>query len=139
MTFGSRLRQARELKQLTQAQLGRGLGTDGKDVTKAVVSGWEKDQHAPRVDQLALICDRLGCGADYLLFGKVSDLNVGDDMAQLAKRVDGLRGKLREAVLATVEDALEIALASSANPNVVANDEALLSPADLAQLRRRRS
>lgn len=70
MTFGLRLRLVREQKGLTQDGLGKGLGTDGKDVGKSVVYGWEKDQHMPRVDQLLLICQRLDCSADYLLFGK---------------------------------------------------------------------
>jgi transcriptional regulator with XRE-family HTH domain len=70
MTFGARLRAIRESKGLTQEALGRGLGTDGADASKSVVYGWEKDQHHPRVDQLMLICDKLGCTADYLLFGK---------------------------------------------------------------------
>jgi transcriptional regulator with XRE-family HTH domain len=72
MTFGARLTEARKRKQLTQDGLGKGLGTDGKDASKAVVYGWEKDQHFPRVDQLALICERLGCSADYLLFGELT-------------------------------------------------------------------
>lgn len=70
MTFGVRLRLAREQKGLTQEGLGKGLGTRGKDVGKSVVYGWEKDQHFPRADQLALICQALGVDADYLLFGK---------------------------------------------------------------------
>lgn len=69
MSFGTRLSLARKNKGLTQADVGVGLATDGGDASKSVVYGWEKDQHYPRVDQLTLICKRLGCGADYLLFG----------------------------------------------------------------------
>lgn len=74
MSFGTRLRTLREQKGLTQEGLGKGLGTAGADAGKAVVYGWEKDQHHPRVDQLMLICKRLGCSADYLLFGTESNL-----------------------------------------------------------------
>src|SRR4051812_48117156 len=59
MTFGARLRECRKAKHLSQEQLGQGLGTDGKDCTKAVVSGWERGEHFPRVDQLILICQRI--------------------------------------------------------------------------------
>lgn len=59
----------RKLRGMTQTELGKGLGTDGADVGKQVVYGWEKDQHYPRVDQLILICEKLSCSADHLLFG----------------------------------------------------------------------
>ena len=73
MGFGDRLAAARKNSGLTQGELGRGLGTDGADVGKSVVYGWEKDQHHPRVDQLALICKRLNCSADYLLLGEEAE------------------------------------------------------------------
>ncbi len=69
MSFGTRLAAVRKERGLTQQELGRGLGTDGADASKSVVYGWEKDQHYPRVDQLILICRKLHCSADYLLFG----------------------------------------------------------------------
>ena len=69
MTFGKRLAAVRKERGLTQQDLGRGLGTDGADAGKQVVYGWEKDQHFPKVDQLILICRKLKCSADYLLFG----------------------------------------------------------------------
>lgn len=56
---------------MTQTDLGVGLGTDGADVGKQVVYGWEKEQHYPRVDQLILICQKLNISADYLLFGDI--------------------------------------------------------------------
>jgi transcriptional regulator with XRE-family HTH domain len=67
LTFGDRLRQCRRECGMTQAELGKGLGTDGADCGKQVVYGWEKNQHHPRVDQLILICKRLCVSADYLL------------------------------------------------------------------------
>lgn len=74
MTFGTRLAAKRNEKGLTQTGLGVGLNTGGEDASKSVVYGWEKDQHYPRVDQLVLICERLNCSADYLLFGISSTL-----------------------------------------------------------------
>ncbi len=69
MSFGARLAAIRKERGLTQQELGKGLATDGADASKSVVYGWEKDQHYPRVDQLMLICKKLNCSADYLLFG----------------------------------------------------------------------
>lgn len=68
-SFGARLARIRKQRGLTQAELGRGLATNGEDAGKQVVYGWEKDQHYPRVDQLMLICAKLGISADFLLFG----------------------------------------------------------------------
>lgn len=90
MTFGQRLKLAREGKKLTQKQLGEGLGTDGKNCTKAVVSGWEQDKHMPRADQLALICTKLDASADQLLFGKVAGLGLLPEVAELAQTINAL-------------------------------------------------
>lgn len=109
MSFGERLREARKAKGLTQEQLGKGLGTDGKDASKAVVYGWEKDQHYPRVDQLALICQALDCGADYLLFGKTTPALL-PEVAEVAEEINALPPRHREWVLGIVRQTLEVAL-----------------------------
>jgi transcriptional regulator with XRE-family HTH domain len=88
MTFGTRLAAARRDAGLTQQELGQGLGTDGANASKSVVYGWEKDQHAPRVDQLMMICERLSCSADYLLFGKQA--NLTPEALRIAGWVDKL-------------------------------------------------
>lgn len=88
MTFGSRLRLAREAKKMTQTQLGAGLGTDGADVSKAVVLGWEKDRHAPRTDQLAVICTRLTVNPDWLLMGHERLDALSPDAEQIARDFD---------------------------------------------------
>jgi transcriptional regulator with XRE-family HTH domain len=114
MTFGARLAELRKLKRLTQDQLGKGLGTDGKDVGKAVVYGWEKDQHSPRADQLAMICERLGTSADYLLFGRVAEASLLPEVSRLASDINQLPSGQRELVLMTVRNA--VALAGSVMP-----------------------
>jgi transcriptional regulator with XRE-family HTH domain len=99
MTFGMRLTAARKHAGLTQQELGRGLGTDGADASKSVVYGWEKDQHYPRVDQLVLICERLKCSADYLLFGRESQFTP--EARELAKWFDKLTDERDRAVAET--------------------------------------
>lgn len=99
MSFGERLAAARKDAGLTQQELGRGLGTDGADASKSVVYGWEKDQHHPRVDQLILICERLGVSADYLLFGTHPDFTP--EALSVAKWFDKLTDQRDRAVAET--------------------------------------
>jgi transcriptional regulator with XRE-family HTH domain len=107
MNFGDRLRAARVKKGLTQEGLGKGLGTDGKDASKSVVYGWEKGPHHPRVDQLMLICDRLGCSADYLLFGLVRATELSPDAAQIAKEIDAFENEERRYVLNLCKESIK--------------------------------
>lgn len=66
-TFGARLRKARTASKLSQTELGKGMASDGGDLLKAAISSWETDRCSPNVQQLRLICERLGVSADSLL------------------------------------------------------------------------
>lgn len=110
MTFGARLTAARRLKKLTQEGLGKGLGTDGKDASKAVVYGWEKDQHFPRVDQLVLICKKLDASADNLLFGHPTIGALPADLAELVTSINALHGPARDFVIGAAREALSAIL-----------------------------
>lgn len=109
MSFGARLADARKRKGLTQEGLGKGLGTDGADASKSVVYGWEKDQHYPRVDQLVLICQKLGCSADHLLFGKVEESHLPAELADLAQSMTPLQPRLQRWVISTLKTTIEAA------------------------------
>lgn len=98
MTFGERLTAARKKKGLTQDGLGKGLGTDGKDASKAVVLGWEKNRHFPRVDQLAMICERLTVSADYLLFGTKAESDLPQEVLRLASAIEALSADERDLI-----------------------------------------
>lgn len=117
MTFGTRLREKRKAKGLTQAQLGEGLGTDGSNVGKAVVYGWEKDQHSPRADQLAQMVERLDCSADYLLRGWVAEADLSQDVASLARTIDGLEPKARAYLIRMCEDFIALQLPAPPPPS----------------------
>jgi DNA-binding XRE family transcriptional regulator len=65
--FPKRLRDSRILLGLTQAALGEGLGTNGRDLQKAAISSWEVGRTSPTVEQIRLLCQRLGVSADFLL------------------------------------------------------------------------
>lgn len=125
MSFGTRLTEARKKKGLTQDGLGKGLGTDGKDASKAVVYGWEKDQHHPRADQLAMICQKLDVSADYLLFGTVAASELPEDVLKIASEVNALPGKHRRVALAHVRQILDIVneTLQATDPSVTSNGE----------------
>lgn len=107
MTFGERLRAAREKKGLTQQDLGKGLATDGQDASKSVVYGWEKNQHHPRADQLAMICSKLGCSADLLLFGIDTGATLSPESAQLAQEIDQFAGEDRQHVIRLCKETIQ--------------------------------
>lgn len=62
MTYYERLRQLREDKDLTQADLAAILGTARQQVTK-----YETGRQEMTVSKLATLCRALGVSADYLL------------------------------------------------------------------------
>lgn len=124
MTFGSRLTQARKKKGLTQEGLGKGLATAGEDASKSVVYGWEKDQHYPRVDQLKLICEKLECSADFLLFGMESAVALHPDVASFAQELNAMPVKERDFIIRLVRETTMRA------PKHSSGEEARLTHAD---------
>jgi len=65
--FGYRLAAARKKAGLTQDEFGKGMRADGGDLQKATISHWETGTHLPNVEQLRLICVRLGITANDLI------------------------------------------------------------------------
>lgn len=97
--FGARLKAARQEKKLTQAQLGELAGENGKDANKQSIFDWESERYYPKVDQLRVMCLRLGVSADDLIFG---DLKKQVAMAQAQSAVKQLTEEQRMALLATM-------------------------------------
>jgi transcriptional regulator with XRE-family HTH domain len=109
MTFGTRLKQVREAKGITQKTLGKGLGARGKDASKASLSDWEGGDHFPKVDQLIIICERLSASADYLLFGKEVATGLSPEVAALARQIEALPPQRRDQVMKICKSALDMA------------------------------
>jgi transcriptional regulator with XRE-family HTH domain len=107
-SFGTRLKAAREAKGLSQAQLGRGLGAGGADFTRGAVSHWEMDRHEPTLEQLAEICRRLDCSADYLVLARESTLALSPQIARLAKEAESLKASDKEHICALWEQLLTV-------------------------------
>ncbi|EPJ3733254.1 TPA: helix-turn-helix domain-containing protein, partial [Acinetobacter baumannii] len=67
-TLGTRLKNQRKSKKLTQQQVADAIG-----VSKTSVIYWEKDENLPKHDSLMALAQILGVTSDYLLHGKESD------------------------------------------------------------------
>ena len=76
-TFGGRLAVEMERRGMSLVELGKGMGTGGKDLQRAAIWAWTHNRTSPNVDQLRLICDRLGVTPGYMLYGSINlaDLN----------------------------------------------------------------
>ena len=61
-TFGERLRTAREIKGITQSELGELIG-----IGSGSISQWERNAGLPRADHLQNLCRALQVSADFLL------------------------------------------------------------------------
>lgn len=89
MSLGTRIRQARKAKKLTQEQLAEKL-----DITKGSVSQWESDHTVPDLPMFIRLVGALDKSADWLLFGETS--SPGDEVALLrAYRTCGPDGQRR--------------------------------------------
>ncbi len=67
-TLGTRLKNLRKSKKLTQQQVADTIG-----VSKTSVIYWEKDENLPKHDSLMALAQILEVTSDYLLHGKGSD------------------------------------------------------------------
>lgn len=67
-TLGTRLKNLRKTKKLTQQQVADAIG-----VSKTSVIYWEKDENLPKYDSLMTLAQILGVTSDYLLNGKGGD------------------------------------------------------------------
>ena len=69
--IGTRIKQYREAKNLTQKQLAEQIG-----VTNSRVSNWEQGTNAPHVDLLADLCKALSVSPSILLDIRLSDCEL---------------------------------------------------------------
>lgn len=79
-TLGQRIRQRRNHLKLTQKQVGASVG-----VSHVTISQWEKDETAPRGENLYGLCKALGCQPDWLLYGKEDPSPPGPQPEQNAE------------------------------------------------------
>lgn len=84
--FGSRLRDLRNEKKLTQDDLGKMLNVSGK-----TIGAWERDSRQPNIEAINKIASIFNVSTDYLLGNveKKDDDNV--DYVALDKALDNAR------------------------------------------------
>ena len=70
----NRLRELRQSRGWTQAQLGKRIG-----LAKTTISGYEKEDHHLDPPTILILCELFGCTADYLLGRSESRLPVISD------------------------------------------------------------
>ena len=87
---GVRLKHARELKQMSQAELA-----DKTGISKGTISMTERNVTAISIDNLAKVCKALQVSADYVVFGEVSERD--DEWRRLSGTEEGLT--VRQVVL----------------------------------------
>ena len=95
MNFGSRLKKCRIAADLTQEAVGAAFSTDEKPegFIKATISAWELGRNEPSASQIVKLCQLYGVTADYLLFGKQSELEPNESWLLGAYRNAGDVGK----------------------------------------------
>lgn len=103
--FGTRLRQLREERGLTQVELARAAGT-----TWMQISRYERDLHLPAADKLAALARVLRVSADMLLWGDVAGKQAIDikniRLYERFRAVDDLPKHEQETILRLVDAVL---------------------------------
>lgn len=67
-TLGSRIKELRQAKGITQSELGKIL-----NVTDKSISFWETDEKTPRMGKLEELADYFGTTKSYLIDGKINN------------------------------------------------------------------
>lgn len=111
-SIGDRLRHARKLKGLNQADLAERVG-----VSQPAVANWESGVHDPRRVMLAKIADVLGVSREWLAGG---DRSAAETDKQPAAAY--LRRPLRHAPVIAFEDAARMGGEAAADPHALALD-----------------
>ncbi|MDU0319000.1 MULTISPECIES: helix-turn-helix transcriptional regulator [unclassified Enterococcus] len=100
MDFGTRLKELRKSKKLTQQELGNIV-----HVSKVSISGYERGERSPDRETLTALADFFGVTTDYLLGrNKTPDWAKKEDVIQLDKILKSNSGMSYGDDLATEKD-----------------------------------
>lgn len=83
MTFGQKLKQARQNKNYTQKELANLIGAKHNSI-----SNWENDQNKPDPDTIELICGVLEISANYLLGTEDPSKLLSNEALEIAQAYD---------------------------------------------------
>lgn len=84
MTFGERITYARKQKKMTQADLGKAVGTSGD-----IIGKYERDEIKPSIDVAAKIAEALTVTIDYLV-KNTEYQNIDNDALKRLKLLEKL-------------------------------------------------
>ena len=73
-TIGSRIKQLRNAKKLTQKDIAKKIGT-----SDAAVVHWEKDVNVPKLEYLNILAPLLDTTVDYIMYGKTETSDTVTD------------------------------------------------------------
>jgi len=90
-TFGDRLAAAREVAEMTQAELARRLG-----VRVATLRAWEDDLSEPRANRLSMMAGLLNVSMMWLINGQGEGLDAPLEEASLPPSAHEVLNELRE-------------------------------------------
>lgn len=89
MSVGENIKQKREAAGLSQKELGKNVGTDGKTIGR-----WEADQNVPGGDAVIRLAQFFSCSTDEILL-EAKDRDVGPEMKALFRRFSELPDSLK--------------------------------------------
>ncbi|MEE4187036.1 MAG: helix-turn-helix domain-containing protein [Roseobacter sp.] len=90
-TFGDRLAAAREVSEMTQAELARRLG-----VRVATLRSWENDLSEPRANRLSMMAGLLNVSMMWLINGQGEGLDAPLEESTLPASATDVLNELRE-------------------------------------------
>ena len=99
-SFGKKLRDAREAKGYSQAELARQIGSH-----HSIIGKYERDEVKPTIDVIKKLSEVLGSTISFLM-GETESQNVFKDPAMLKRmeEIENLPQKDKECLLLTVDN-----------------------------------
>ncbi|MFP6818825.1 LexA family protein [Acinetobacter sp.] len=79
-TVGSRIKQLRNARKLTQKELAKKVG-----ISDAAVVHWEKDVNIPKLEYLNILAPLLNTTIDYIMYGKLDASNTVVDYRPITR------------------------------------------------------
>ena len=112
-SFGKKLRECREAKNLSQSELAKLLNTN-----HSIIGKYERDEVKPTIDVVKKLADELDTTVGYLL-GEASDSNIFKDPAMLQRlnEISTLPDEDKHCILYTIDGLLQNARTKKAFAN----------------------
>jgi transcriptional regulator with XRE-family HTH domain len=101
MTLGNRIKQLRQQRGLSQAQLAKKLNVHQKQI-----SGYERDIHSPSIELLVRLAELFNVSLDYIAFDNREEKNIipiaDRELMQVVQQIDQLSAEDRATIKAVL-------------------------------------